>query len=367
MSIEDIALSMLNLKPDVCSHLIEVFGSVESIFTASKEDLASKAELNNRIILKLCDKTLLERAKEELMFCERYGIRILNRMEEEYSDNLRDCFDAPHNIYVKGGVDFNHNHSRWIAVVGTRKNSTTGYSYCKKIIEDIAEKYPDTVIVSGLAYGIDAIAHQTAIDCGLKTVAFVAHGLDTIYPSLHRDLAKRIIEHGGAIATEYPRNTAALPANFLQRNRLVAGVSVATIVVESPLRGGAMATANITDSYSRELFAMPGRSTDASFSGCNNLIKSSKANMLENIADFNYIMGWNSQCTQTSAVVNEKLSLTDDELAVYNCFYGSDEISQDEIIEQTGFHASKCMTLLTTMELNDIIKQVKGKLYIKMR
>lgn len=362
----DIALSIALSQPDLISHLISLYGTAENIFSQPKHALISEAGVKEKVVLKLCDHTLFERAEKEIEFCAQFSIKILRKGDDNYPLNLENCYDSPHIIYSKGDIDFNLNSDKWIAVVGTRKNSSTGFCYTDNLIEQIACKYPDAVIISGLAFGIDAIAHRAAIKCGLKTVAFMAHGLDMIYPSMHRNLAKEIINSGGAIATEYQQGTIPHRNFFLQRNRLVAGVSMATIVVESPIIGGAIATANIADSYSRELFAMPGRATDNSFKGCNKLIKTNKAYMLESVEDLEYIMGWQSDkslhTTQT-----HKYSLSDSEKIVFDCFTKGEEITKDEIIEKTGMPASEVMALLTTLEINDVIKQVKGMLYIRIK
>ncbi|MFI3268462.1 MAG: DNA-processing protein DprA [Rikenellaceae bacterium] len=367
MKLYDVALNLAVGAPDVVSHLINVFGSAENVIKASNDELLSRAELKDKIILRLSDrKSILERAELELEFCEKYKINILTRLDDKYPSNLEICHDAPHVLYSKGNIDFNSSTEKWIAVVGTRKNSSVGQHYCEKIVYEIAERHPDAVIVSGLAYGIDALAHRAALKYGLKTIAFVAHGLDMIYPAPHRALAKEIIDSGGAIVTEYPKDTKPLPPNFLARNRLIAGTSTATIIVETPYKGGAISTANMADSYSREIFAMVGRSTDESFVGCNKLIKSNKANMLEDIKDLEYVMGWEKTKAQTASP-QVKLSLTEEEQTVYDCFSFGEEITVDEIVEKTSFSASECLPILTALELNDIIQQVKGMLYIKLK
>lgn len=367
MILYNIALSMAINSPNTTAHLIDIFSNAESVFNATNEELSNRAELNDKYILKLSNKKdILANAQCEIDFCERYKIRTLIRGAEDYPSNLSDCHNAPHVLYAKGDIDFNASLDKWISIVGTRKNTAIGNYYCETIVREIAETHPEAVIVSGLAYGIDSIAHRTALKYGLKTVAFVAHGLDMIYPSQHRSLAQEIISNGGAIVTEYTKGVQPLPSSFLVRNRLVAGVSAATVIVESPLKGGAMSTASIADSYGRDVFAMVGRSTDKSFLGCNNLIKTNRANMLENIKDLEYVMGW-KRSKDTQKKRNFNLSLTDKEQVIYNCFKDGQEISIDEIIETTSMSAADCFPLLTSLELNDIIKQVKGMLYIKLR
>lgn len=365
MTIYDIALSIAISSAEVTEHLIDGFKDAKTVFEASPEELKRVCELSDTVILKLADKEhLLKAAQEELDFCTKFKIDILAKRDYTYPENLDICSDAPHILYSKGSIDFNETKDKWVAIVGTRKNTSVGNYYCDNLVRELAERHPDAVIVSGLAYGIDSIAHRSALKYGLKTVAFMAHGLDMIYPAQHRTLASNIISSGGAIVTEYRRGVKPLPPNFLARNRLVAGVSSATVVVESPMKGGAMATANIADSYSRELFAMVGRSSDDSFVGCNRLIKSNKAYMLENVKDLEYIMGW----PYTNDITNTtKLSLTDEELLVYSCFCRGEEITVDEIVETSGLSVSDCLPILTSLELNDVIKQVKGMLYIKLK
>ncbi|MFI3261910.1 MAG: DNA-processing protein DprA [Rikenellaceae bacterium] len=367
MKIHDIALSIALKEPNVISHLVETFGNAENVLNASDDELLEEAQLSEKMLLKFSNKKgIMERAEQELEFCSKFKINILTKYDGNYPENLEECYDSPLVLYSKGNIDFNKSPEKWLAVVGTRKNTAVGEYYCTKLVSELAEKHPDVVIVSGLAYGIDSIAHRAALNYGLKTVAYVAHGLNTIYPSQHRDLAKEIIESGGAIVTEYPQGMKPYPNNFLSRNRLVAGTSAATIVVETPYKGGAISTANITDSYSRELFAMVGRTTDASFTGCNKLIKSCKANMLEDVKDLEYVMGWN-ETKPDMCPAQSSLSLSSEEQVVYDCFVAGEEITVDEIVEKTGLSAPECLLLLTTLELNDIIKQVKGMLYVKLK
>ena len=364
--LDEVALSFVPLQPNVVLHLLECFGSARAILHATKDELTVEAGLKEQVAERIADSRTRERAEQELAFAEKYGIRIIPYGSAEYPRNLEYCPDAPGLLYVKGDIDFNRDRYKWVAVVGTRKMTSSGIAACEKMITQIAEHHPDCVIVSGLAYGIDSVAHRAAMENGLKTVAVVAHGLDTLYPARHRELAKEIVRRGGAIVTEYPSKTIMNRAYFLARNRIMAGISVGTVVVESPKKGGALVTADIADSYGREVFAFPGRMTDRTFEGCNLLIKSNKANLLDDITDLEYILKWKRENAGVRKEFN--LSLTEQEQLIYDCFGEKGmEISREEIIERTALPPSEVMALLTGLEINGIIKSVKGRMYIKLR
>lgn len=362
---DDIALSMLGLAPDTLLHLFDYYGSSSEILAATVEDLVRRAELSPKVAARIVGSANYQRACQELDFIEKYKIRPLTLNSEDYPSNLQGLYDAPALLYVKGEIDFNVSPLKWVAFVGTRKMSPSGEVATQKLIAQLSETYPDTVIVSGLAYGIDGTAHRAAIKHGLKTVAVVAHGLDTLYPAQHRELAKTIISTGGAIVTEYPSGTFPGKQNFLARNRIVAGLSAATVVIESPGKGGSLVTADIADSYGREVMAVPGRITDPSFVGCNQLIKSNKANMVESAADIAYLMKWGEPTTAPANVLRFRAALTPDEQTVFDSFSTGEELSREAIIERCNLPAQVVMRCLTCMQINGTIKTVKGMMYIK--
>lgn len=362
---DDIALSMLGLAPDTLLHLFDYYGSSTDILAATLDDLTQRADLSPRVAARIVSSHNYERANQELDFITKYKIRAISVNCEDYPSNLQGLFDAPALLYVKGEIDFNVSPLKWVAFVGTRKMSPAGEVAAQKLIAQLSETHPDATIVSGLAYGIDGIAHRAAIKHGLKTVAVVAHGLDTLYPAQHRELAKSIISTGGAIVTEYPSGTFPAKPNFLARNRIVAGLSAATVVVESPGKGGSLVTADIADSYAREVMAVPGRITDPSFSGCNQLIKSNKANMIESAADIAYLMKWGEPTSLLANQLRFRAALTADEQAVFDSLSSGEEVSREAIIERCQLPAQVVMRCLTCMQINGTIKTVKGMMYIK--
>lgn len=366
MLYDDLRLSMSGVKSEVAAELIDVFGSARNIFAASKEEILS--EMNEKINTRSLNKILApandEKIEKEIDFIERYSIRPIMYGSSDYSENLAACFDPPSILYVKGEIDFNLSAEKWVAVVGTRKCTPYGIASVERIIAEIAEKHSDAVIVSGLAYGIDVYAHRAAIKNGLKTVAVMAHGLDTIYPSEHRDIAKEIITKGGAIVTEFPSESMITKYNFLTRNRIVAGLSQSLIMAESPERGGSMVTASLADGYGREVFAFPARTIDKSFSGNLRLLSSSKANILTSAKDIETLMNWQEVVSQKELNFTQYI-LTDTEQMIFDLFEDGAMLTADEIVESCELPVVKIMSALTSLEFKELIRGVKGKMYIK--
>lgn len=362
MSLEqDIRLSLSSLKPAVKHHLLEQFGSAEAIFLASEEQLKSRAELTDKAIARLLDPRWAIKAEEELDFIDRYSIRTLAIGAEEFPHRVAATPDSPTMLFAKGDIDFNQS-DKWIAIIGTRKATDEGYDNCIRAVEEIAERYPSAVIVSGLAYGIDITAHRAALRVGLKTVAVVAHGLDRIYPTTHRQWAKQMIAKGGAIVTEFVSGTESLRPYFIQRNRIIAALCDATIVIESAERGGSLVTADIADSYDREVFACPGRLSDKNYTGCNRLIKNSKASLYQDVSDLAYIMDWPREKERP----HFNLSLTTIERKIYEQM--TDEpITAEELAYKSDQPIYIVLSNLSAMEINGIIKSVKARMYIKLR
>lgn len=361
---EDLRLSLSGIRSDVAVELIDIFGSPASIFKLTKNEILSQIELSSTSLNKILTLPPIEKIERELEFIEKFKIRTFTYGDENYPPNLANCTDPPTVLFAKGDIDFSSDTEKWIAVVGTRKCTPYGIKTTENLIEQIAERYPEAVIVSGLAYGIDGYAHRAALKNNLRTVGVLAHGLDMIYPADHRDLAKQIISGGGALVTEFPSQSIVTKYNFVQRNRIVAALCSATILIESPEKGGSMITADLADGYNREVFAVPGRIDDKSFLGNLRLIRSSKANILTSVEDMEEIMQWQSQKetkdrSYTSFILNEY------EQEIYDLFDNSTEITTDKIIESSTLPTSKIMTLLTILECKGLIRSVKGKMYIK--
>ena len=263
-------------------------------------------------------------------------------------------------LYVLGNVNLNPRFA--LAVVGTRKATKYGLQFTEQLIHDLAVYYPDLMIVSGLAYGIDGAGHRAALDCRLPTVAVVAHGLDMVYPAQHRDLARKIIQSGGGILTEYPAGTTPYQRNFLERNRIVAGLCDATFVAESEIRGGAMSTANQAFINNRDVMALPGRSIDPISAGCNHLIRSHKAQLITCAADVVQTTGWPPGVMQHAPQQRNLFpELRGAPAEIYaHIKHEGRPLSIDELRALTGMNMKELMANLTDMEFDGVITRLPG-------
>lgn len=305
MIIDDIALTMHSeVGPRTAIHLIECFGSAERIFAATEQELIERAGIRPAVARSLSRREYYPAAERELQFVSEYGIRVLASDDPLYPERLKECPDYPHVLYVRGTADLNA--GKWISFVGTRKMTHYGRRACEKIIGELASLCPDTVVVSGLAYGVDITAHRAAMDAGLTTVGVVAHPLNRIYPAPHTGSARRMIETGGALISEYHSGCRMERSNFVQRNRIIAGMSDGTLIVESPRKGGSLITADMADGYHRTVMAVPGRIDDSFSEGTNHLIRSLKACMVCSGKDVLDALGWESVVT-ASAVSEQEL------------------------------------------------------------
>lgn len=365
---DDIKLSLSGVHCSKIAQLLEEYDSSTNILSLSKDDLADSG-LNFKEATKIALISNDEIVDKELEFISKYNIRTLIYGTEEYPTNLSGCDDPPTVLYVKGETDFLANTDQWISIVGTRKCSDYSTSSTISIVEQIAEHYPNAVIVSGLAYGIDAVAHRAALACGLRTVGVLAHGLNKIYPSEHRDLAKNIISKGGALITEFTSQSVINKSSFLQRNRIIAGLSTATCMMESPLRGGSLATANLADSYNRDVFTLPARITDVSFEGNINLLRSSKANIITGLCDIEEIMGWVRESDNVGKPYTIPLLfiLNDTEQSVFDIFVDYSEVTLDYVVEQLTLPVPTIISSLTSLEIKGAIRSIKGKMYVRVR
>lgn len=305
----------------------------------------------------------LFKARKEEAFIDKHSIRTLYLMDEDYPILLRETQDAPVVLYVLGDADLNA--CPIMNIVGTRKCTMYGINFCHHIVGELAGMFPNMTIVSGLAHGIDSAGHEAALNNNLRTIAVVAHGLDTIYPAANRDLARRILKAGGAIVTEYPSGTRAFRNNFLQRNRIVAGLSELTFVVESEVRGGAMSTANMAFSYSREVMALPGRWNDKTSAGCNYLIEHNKASIFFSVADLMRLMQWNP-LKHYNILAQKPMfpELEGEQAEIYRFLSNKNAPAQiDEIHQATGLSMPSLMSSLTELEFDGVISKLPGARY----
>lgn len=271
------------------------FEGPEGVFAAGRDALSDVLRGGSEYVDKLCDPALLEWAAGEVAWAQRYGIRLLGLGEADYPRRLAECEDAPLMLYCKGPADLNA--PRAVAVVGTRKATWYGRETCRRLVESLAELDEKPLIVSGLALGIDGCAHEAALASDLPTVGVLPCGLDEIYPRQHREMARQILERG-ALVTDFPRGTAPVAFTFLRRNRIIAGMADATLLAESFLRGGGLITLSLAASYNRETFAVPGRTTDASFEGCNRAIARQEATLVVDERTLPAAMGWAAPLTR---------------------------------------------------------------------
>ena len=310
----------------------------------------------------LSDHEPMERAKAEQEFIEEKGIRAICLGDDDYPYRLSECDDAPPVIYTLGNANLNAQHI--VSVVGTRRATEYGKDLCSSLVSDLARLLPGTLIVSGLAYGIDVCAHRAAIKCGLPTLGVLAHGLDRIYPSSHRSVAKEMLKDGGLLS-EYMSKTEPFRQNFLQRNRIVAGLADATVVVESPSHGGSLVTSSIAQSYARDCFAFPGRVNDQFSIGCNELIARNSAALITSAHDLIEAMNWSSAVKGNAPVEQElfpQLSQLEQELLDLLRVH-SEGLQINQIVIALDISVSKIMPVLFELEMKNLIRAVAGGNY----
>ena len=273
-------------------HLIHQTGSVSSIFSEKPGVMAKIPRITPRIIEGIQNPQILKRAEEEIQFMKKKGISMVFFTDENYPLQLRNCADAPIVLFFKGQLPFRMRHS--LSVIGTRNPTQKGRQITRKWIGELSQHYPDLYIISGLAYGIDVVAHEAALEYGLTTLAVLGHGFHTLYPSMHTKVAQRILEKG-ALLCDFFSNNRREPKNFIRRNRIIAGITEATLVIESAFKGGAMTTAEMANSYNREDFAVPGRPGDEKSIGCNYLIRSHQAALIQDSSDIAFQLNWTTK------------------------------------------------------------------------
>lgn len=305
----------------------------------------------------------LFRARQETEFVCRHNIRTFYLSDPDYPFSLAQIPDAPLLIYVLGNPDFDSQHT--ISIVGTRRCTVYGRNFVSQTVKDLAGYFPDLAVVSGLAYGIDEEAHKASLEAGVRTVAVVAHGLHTIYPAQHTELARAIVKEGGCIVTEYPGGTPPFRGHFLARNRIIAGMSPITIVAESEIKGGAMSTAARANNYDRQVMALPGRTCDTMSGGCNSLIRRNMASLVERAADIVEIMGWQPQGLNLKAEQRNLFpELEGDVKKIYDTLrFEGKSLNPDAIHYHTGLPIRRIMELLPDMEFDGIVARGPGNVY----
>ncbi|HKL35872.1 MAG TPA: DNA-processing protein DprA [Salegentibacter sp.] len=347
-----------NLGDTLAKKLIRHFGSAKNVLQQKKQDLLKIDGIGGYRLRDFFDAAHLKAAEEELKFIEKNQIKVLYFKDQDYPDKLKHCIDGPVVLFQRGNI--NLKTQKIISVVGTRKITQSGVAFCEKFIEELSPLNP--VIVSGFAYGVDITAQKAAVANNLQNIGCLAHGLDQIYPKVHQKYVGSIEENGGFFtdfwsSDDFDRN------NFLKRNRIIAGLSEATVVIESAEKGGSLVTADIANSYNREVFAVPGRPSDKLSKGCNDLIKSQKAHLLNSAADLVYMLNW--QPEETAKPVQKQLfiELDDEENNVLDFLQKEGKAQLDSIAINCNFPTYKTAGILINMELKGVVRPLPGKLF----
>ena len=348
---------------NLAKNLIAYIGSVEGVFKEKQSSLAKIPGIGEILSKEIVAQNVLARAEEEIEFILKNKIHTSYFTDRDYPFRLKECPDSPIMIYTKGNC--NLNDGKFVGIVGTRSATETGKDNCKKLIADLSNIQPNSIIVSGLAYGIDICAHKSALDSGLPTIGVIGHGLDRIYPAAHRPTAVKLLQNG-ALLTEFLSQTNPDRQNFVQRNRIIAGLCDALIVVESATRGGALITAEIANDYNRDVFAFPGRVTDEWSAGCNALIKNNKASLIESADDLLRFMNWEKQDSTSTPFIQTALflDLSEDEQSIVGTLRKNpDGIQLNELAIQMEKPISKISSMLLKMEFKGVVKCLPGNLY----
>jgi DNA processing protein len=361
-----IALSLIKgIGPKLARNIIAYIGSERTFFEGknlSFEKIPGIGELTASMLNEVNKTELLKQAENEVNFITKYNLKTMFFADDNYPKRLSNCEDAPIILYVRG--DANLDATRIISIVGTRTPTDYGLSFCEKFILDLAHNYPDTIIVSGLAYGIDVCAHRNALRHEMSSIAVLAHGLDRIYPGAHSEVAKALLRRG-AIITEYMTKTEPEKPNFIRRNRIVAGISDAVIIIESAKQGGALITADIANTYNRDVFALPGRYNDEKSRGCNNLIKTNQAHLLESFEDFAYIVGWEAKTSQNN-IQSPSLFYqpeTVEEKTIWDILLVEKEMNLNLLALKCEMPVGKVSATLLELEFKGLIKSCPGGIY----
>lgn len=363
MSDQDLFYLLALMKVDgvgdiMAKKLLNHCGNAEAIFKSKTNQIAAIDGVGSVMLKNIKDKAIFEKANQELEFIRKNDIKISFFQDETYPDRLKHCIDSPVLIFTGGNIDLKN--KKIISIVGTRQITSYGTEFCRKLIEDLAPL--DPVIVSGFAYGVDIVAHQFAMDYKLQTIGVLAHGLNQVYPKAHKKYMAKMEENGGFI-TEFWSTSNPDKENFVRRNRIVAGISEATIVIESADKGGSLITANLANDYNRDVFAVPGRVTDRYSQGCNDLIKTQKASLLSSAADLIYVLNWDIEKKPKNIQKQLFIDLEPDEQKIYDFLLKNGKELLDTIALECDFPVFKISGILLNMELKGVIRPLPGKLF----
>lgn len=355
-----IALTLISGIGDVLAkNLISYCGSAEAVFKTPKQTLLKIPGIGRATALAIAEsRDLLKRAEQEEVFIEKYKIKPLFFTDAAYPKRLKNCTDAPIMLYYKGNVDLNA--IRVVNIVGTRKVTEYGKLVCMQLVEQLKVYHP--VVISGLAYGVDVHAHRECLKQDVPTVAVLGHGLDRIYPAAHRSVAEKMVQNGGLLS-DFVSGTNPDRENFPKRNRIIAGLADATIVVEAAETGGAIITAVIANSYNRDVFAIPGRVNDTYSSGCNHLIKTNRAALVSSGADIAYSLGWDIGDQKKGVQRQLLVELTTEEQVIVDLLQTHSSLAIDELMLRSTMNLSILAGVLLNLELKGVVLSLPGKMY----
>lgn len=349
-----------NIGDITAKKLIAICGSAEAVLKEKRHNLLKIDGIGETTIANINDATHLKKAEHEITFINENNIKVSFFKDQDYPERLKHCIDAPILIFSSGNIKLER--QKIISIVGTRKITTNGIAFCENLVETLKPYNP--VIVSGFAYGTDITAHKAAIKSELQTIGCLAHGLNQIYPKVHKKYMVNVEQNGGFFTDFWSTDTFDRN-NFLKRNRIIAGLSEATIVIESAEKGGSLVTADIASSYNRDVFALPGRVTDSQSIGCNNLIKYQKAHMLTNPLDIPYLLNWQLKEDQKAVSIQKQLFVELDatEKVIYNYLKEHQKEQLDIIALHCSLPIFKVSSTLLNMELKGVIRPLPGKMF----
>lgn len=355
-----IGITYIDHVGDVISKvLISYCGSAEAVFKEKKQNLLKIPGIGEVTADAIVKQDILHLAEKEIKFTEENNITPLFYLDKNYPLRLKQCADCPVVLYYKGHA--NLDTERIIAIVGTRNATDYGKKVCYDIVEGLRDA--GVLIVSGLAYGIDAASHKAALKFDMPTVGVVGHGLDSVYPAEHYNLAKKMLDNGGLLS-DFTSGTRLAPENFPKRNRIIAGLSDAVVVVESKATGGAIITADIAFSYSREVFAVPGRNDDTYSQGCNKLIRQNKAGLIQSADDLLESLGWKEVKKKKQTQVQLFQDLKPNEETIVKILQTQGEpMHIDDLALQANLSPGNLSTHLLTLEFAGILRSLPGKMY----
>ena len=338
--------------------LIVNVGDVAQVFKEKKTTLAKINGIGNHVLKYLFDSQNIVKAEQELAYIKKNKSQYSYFLEDTYPQNLQHCIDAPILFFKDGNIDFSN--PKIISIVGTRNMSSYGRDFCNQLVAELAVYNP--IIVSGFAYGVDICAHKAALKNNLQTIAVLAHGFEHIYPKVHKKYIHQLNEKGGFL-TEFWHEETPLRENFLKRNRIVAGISKATIIIESAGKGGSLVTADIANSYDRDVFALPGRASDIYSKGCNDLIKNNKAHLLTSATDIVKMLNWDLQEKPASIQKQLFLELSEKEQKIYDLLHLKGQLLFDALSIECSIPVFQLSAILLQMEMKGLLKPLPGKLF----